>query len=72
MIIVEDRFEEMFDVLPLLSNQNGIDPDMEYKSTFGYGDDKELMAYLIKNKNEDIYPLIWLVTPYNEEHGRKK
>ena len=71
MIIVEDRFEEMFDVLPSMSNKHVCDKE-SFKPTFGAGDDKELMSFLIKHKGESIYPLIWLVQPYIENHSKVK
>jgi hypothetical protein len=43
----------------------------EFKPVFKYGDNKELLAFLkTKNKGEKPYPLIWLVYPYVEDHGR--
>lgn len=66
-IIVEDRFKEIFSYLP----------DMKFNSSlpafpvrFSYGDDYELKAFLISSENEEnrIYPLIWLVYPFQEKH----
>lgn len=62
MIIVEDRFKEMFDYLPTI---NG------FEVVFGYGDNKELQAFLNSKQEEDSpYPLIWLVYPYIENQNR--
>lgn len=63
IIIVEDRFEEMFSYLPTI---NG------FGVTFSGGDNKELGAFLeLKGKAAETYPLIWLVYPYTEKHGLK-
>lgn len=71
MIVIEDRFEEMFDILPLMSNANSSTTN-DFKVSFGVGDDKELMSYLIANKNKNVYPLIWLIQPYIEKHSKSK
>lgn len=72
MIIVEDRFEEMIEVMPLMKNSQSKNKDIEYKVNFGFGDDKELMNFIVAHKNKTItYPLIWLVMPYKEVHSKK-
>ena len=70
MIVVEDRFEEMIDVIPEMNNPNVSEED-SFKVKFSFGDSKELISYLINNKS-DVYPLIWLVYPVSEEHTLKK
>jgi hypothetical protein len=66
-IIVEDRFQEIFNYIP----------DMKFDVTkpaypikFAYGDEDELMIYLKTRETESVrpYPLIWLVYPLNEKH----
>lgn len=67
MIIVEDRLKEIFDTLPPLKNSKGID----FKPVFKCGDNKELSTFLkLSKKTRDPYPLIWLISPYTEEHKR--
>lgn len=68
IIITEKRLKEMFDLLP---NSEAIDGSASFKPIFGYGDKKELNAFLkAKNlvKTRTPYPLIWLLYPYNEYH----
>lgn len=69
MIVVEDRFEEMVLSLPHMSNP-AITGDILHSVKFGSGDDKELMSYIIAH-NTKVYPLIWLITPFNEIHVNK-
>ena len=69
MIVVEDRFKEMFEYLPPLVNAEGT----PWPVTFKWGDEKELQAFLTNNRSADSpYPLIWLVYPYVEVHRRTK
>lgn len=70
MIVVENRFEEIFNLLPPMINPSD-STNTEYKPKYSFGDDKELMQYIILNKSK-VYPLIWLVTPFQEEHKLKK
>ena len=64
-ISVEDKLTEMFATLPLM--QNGIGGVAEFQPILGYGDEKELNAFLkMKEKGESPYPLIWLLYPYKE------
>ena len=70
MIVVEDRFQELINSLPEMVNPQ-INGGTTHSVKFGFGDDKELMSYLIANKS-DIYPLVWLVTPYSELHLNNK
>lgn len=70
MNIVENRLSEIFDYLPLMSySVNGT----EYKPKFGYGTQKHLNDFIINSAQNlvDIYPLIWLLYPYREEHTNK-
>lgn len=64
-IVVEDRLAEMFDLLPDIKG---------FKTRFGFGDIKELNAFL-RNRDKlptkNIYPLIWLLYPYKEEHNTR-
>jgi len=68
-ISIEDKLTEMFDTLPLMTN--GIGGGATYKPIFGYGDEKELNAFLkMKEKGESPYPLIWLLYPYKENQTK--
>lgn len=67
MIIVENRFSEIFEYLPMIANAKG---DL-FKHTFMYGDQKQLLDFLKQNNTGlSNYPLIWLVYPYTEKHTR--
>jgi hypothetical protein len=63
MIVVENRLRDMINVLPLMSNSSG----EFFNVKFSFGDDKELMNYLIEKRGE-IYPLIWYIYPTMETH----
>lgn len=69
MIIIEERFEEMIDVIPEMGNPPTSTD--KFKVKFSFGDDKELTSYLINNKS-NVYPLIWLIYPIIENHTLKK
>tara|TARA_R110000764_G_C11027156_1_gene384737 strand:- start:2723 stop:3232 length:510 start_codon:yes stop_codon:yes gene_type:complete len=62
-IVVEDRLAEMFDMLPTIKDK--------FKPKFGYGDKKELNAFLKNRKRTSPYPLIWLLYPYKEVHNKR-
>jgi len=67
VIIVESRFNEIFEYLPEITNKDNIG----FKPTFMYGNNKQLLDYLRQNRSiESVYPLIWLIYPYNEIHER--
>ena len=66
MIVVEDKFKALFDQLPLTTNKVG----SEFKTVFGYGDEKELYSFLDNNRRKLPYPLIWYLHPVEEEHTR--
>ena len=66
-IIVEDRLTEMFDMLPVVPSLSG---NSNHKPVFGYGDGKELNAFL-KHRKDSPYPLIWLLYPYVEVHNKR-
>ncbi|RLA04913.1 MAG: hypothetical protein DRQ47_02475 [Gammaproteobacteria bacterium] len=67
-IIVENRLEEIFNQLPIMTNSKGVD----FKPVFKFGDEFELNAFLRASKGDAKrpYPLIWLVYPYTEDHTR--
>ncbi len=68
IIIVEDRFKELFDCLLTYSTDGGT---TNFTPTFKYGDIKELDAFLKLSENTtSIYPIIWLVYPYIEVHKK--
>lgn len=62
-IIVEDRLEELFDTLPVITIDS-----VDYTPVFKDGDQKELIAFLSSTKGDDVkpYPLIWYVKPNPE------
>lgn len=67
MIVVEDRFSEIFEYLPTMSNSKR----QLFKPTFMYGDQKQLLDFLRQNNSgQSNYPLIWLIYPYTEKHTR--
>lgn len=68
IIVVEDKLKEMIDVLPNMSYKDETD---EFEVWFGFGDEKELNAFLQQSADRK-YPLIWLVYPYEEAHGFKE
>lgn len=67
MIVIEDRFEEMIEYLPSMTRADGTG---SFKPTFGFGDGKELNAFLQRTEGdtEDPYPLIWMLYPQEEIH----
>lgn len=62
MIIVENRFKEMFNLLPTQTNGT-----VTKKPVFSWGDDKQLNQFLVI-RDERPYPLIWLIYPLKERH----
>lgn len=70
MIIIEDRLQELFNYLPEMGDIK--DSGNTYSPIFKYGDQKELIAFLKLNAKVSVYPLIWLVYPYNEEHHNNR
>ena len=77
MIIVEDRFKELFDTIgtyDLPQETNNInDPGQSFPLTFGYGSHKELLKVLRKRSDNDsqIYPFLWLIMPFTESIFQK-
>ena len=71
MIIVEDRFAEVFNFIPDVQYPGAAE---SYTPIFKYGDDKELNTFLkySESRNEKPYPLIWLLYPYVEKHQKNK
>lgn len=71
MIIVEDRFAEVFAYIPDVQYPGDVNA---YAPTFQYGDDKELNAFLKLHEaqNSKPYPLIWLLYPYTEKQLKTK
>jgi len=64
-IVVEERLQEIIDCFPEVLSLSG---RSSHKVIFGYGDEKELNAFLKVRKLEKVYPLIWLLYPYSEKH----
>ena len=68
-IVVEERLQEIIDCFPEIESLSG---RSSHKVIFGYGDEKELNAFLKVRKLEAVYPLIWLLYPYSEKHTNTK
>jgi hypothetical protein len=64
-IVVEERLQEIINYFPEVLSLSG---QSSHKVIFGYGDKKELNAFLKVRKLETVYPLIWLLYPYSEKH----
>jgi len=60
-IVIEDKLTQLFAMLPSMDG---------YEPVFGYGDEKELNAFLKHRQRVKPYPLIWLLYPYTETHGK--
>lgn len=71
MIIVEERFEEMFSVLPKMKRKSDPAEALGFSIQFGFGDDKELNSFLQRQGGRP-YPLIWLLYPFKERHLEKR
>lgn len=68
-IIIEDILDKVFRFLPrMVFDDNGSD----YQVTFGYGDQFELNTFLSNRERSDVYPLIWLLYPQQEEHRKNR
>lgn len=68
-ITIENRLEEMINYLPAMKDEE----NNEFSIFFEYGDQLDLIDFLKQNKGADHpYPLIWLLSPYNEIHQRNK
>ena len=63
-LIVEDIFEVLFAMLPLFAEDN-----VDYHPVFKAGNDKDLLEDISKREDQP-YPLIWLMYPFNEDHKR--
>lgn len=66
-IILEDVLEEIFAYLPVMAYKKG---SQTFPVVFGYGDETELNIFLKNKESSDVYPLIWLLYPYDEDHSR--
>jgi len=66
-ISIEDTLEQLFSYLPRVKGLSGTET---YKPTFMYGDQQQLLDFLRQNSGKDLYPLIWLVYPFEEQHGK--
>ncbi len=67
-IILEDVLKSVFNYLPAMSYNEGGD---EFSVTFGFGTKKDLNKFLTLRKRSTVYPLIWLLYPYNELHNHR-
>lgn len=68
-IIIEDVLEEVISYLPKMSFKQG---GTKFPVVFGYGDKVDLNAFLANRDSSNVYPLIWLFYPLEEEHGKTK
>lgn len=66
-IVVENVLDQVIAYLPKMSFDEN---SQEYPVTFGYGDEIELNGFLANREESDVYPLIWLLYPLNEEHTK--
>ena len=69
-LIIEHILESYFSMLPPHEKEVGGDT-VEFPIEFKPGDEKELIRFLTK-MNDNPYPLIWLMTPFEEDHLRTK
>ena len=65
-LVVEKRLEEIFCYLPEMTSLSG---GTNHPVRFGYGDKKELNSFLKNRSLDKVYPLIWLLYPYTENHS---
>ena len=68
-IVLEDKLAEMFSDLPAMSYSDG---SPSFPVSFGYGDKKELNAFIKLRESNKPYPLIWLLYPYEEKHNKNR
>ena len=59
------RLIELFDTLPNVTEYEG----NSFKSSYDFGTKEDLNRFLqsMKRENSNPYPLIWLITPYDEQ-----
>lgn len=68
-IVLEERFEELFNKIPDIVKPGSNPPEL-FKVFFDFGDENDLLEYIRENDNN--YPLIWLETPYEETQRRSR
>lgn len=67
-IVLEDKFEDVLFYLEPITTSSGV-----YKHTFMCGTEKQLEDFMAQCKaSKSIYPLIWLLSPYNEVHFKNR
>jgi len=69
MIVVEQRLQELFATLPDVLIPNAQDVDVAHKISFDWGKTEDLNVWI---KQEDVYPLLWLETGFEEIHNSQK
>jgi len=68
-IVIEDRLAEMFKYLPEMAGSNG----NMFKPVFMYGNEMQLIDFLRQhNTGKSVYPLVWLLYPFEETHKRSQ
>ena len=68
-IVIEKRLADIFSYLPKMKNKDYV----EFSPTFMYGNEKQLLDFLRQTKQQkSVYPLIWMVYPFEENHERNK
>ena len=66
-IVIEERLAEMFEYLPAMKSAKAV----AFKPVFMYGNELQLLDFLRQNSTgKSVYPLIWLLMPFEETHKR--
>ena len=69
MIVVEQRLQELFATLPPVAIPNASDVPVDHSIFFDWGTIEDLNILI---KQEDVYPLLWLETGFEEIHNNQK
>lgn len=67
MIVPELQLQQLFATIPTYEIETGRNA---LALTYNFGDHKTLLAFLRqrRGKNVPLYPLLWLIMPFREEH----
>lgn len=69
MIVVEQRLQELFNTLPPVLIPDAADNLVPHDIFFDWGKIEDLNVLI---KQEDVYPLLWLETGFDESHNNQK
>lgn len=69
MIVVEERLQELFATLPPVLIPDANDNPVNHSIFFDWG---KIVDLNILIKQEDVYPLLWLETGFDEIHNSQK